>query len=295
MAKTQKATYRCLIGIALALILGVTLCFVLSGTTSVAYAAENTAPIVVGDTYTFSDSGGEYSVTIISETEYELHAVKGDESFDYKGAYTYIDGKLTLTAFEETLGVFYIQGSNLVKIVESDITETEPPTFFGRIWEWVTTNKAEIITVIGNLLLLCIMIAREMKSKKKLASLGTDLLTIGKSVSTTEISQGDVVSVTNELIKGYNKFEKALSSFEETEGERYKTILAAFAQTKAILEILTTVYANSKNIPQGVKDLVNLKYADVLKIVGDEDKLREIAEPTETSEETAEGRDETEG
>lgn len=293
MAKSKKVILRCFIGIALFLLLGVTFSFILTGTTSVAYAEENSVPIVVGETYTFSDSGGEYSVTVVSETEYELHAVKGDEMFDYKGTYTYVDGKLTLTAFEETLGTFYIQGSNLVKIVESDITETEPPTFFGRIWEWITANKAEIITVVGNVLLLCIMIAREMKSKKKLASLGTDLLTIGKSVSTTEISQGDVVSVTNELIKGYNKFEKALSSFEETEGERYKTMLAAFAQTKAILEILTTVYANSKNIPQGVKDLVNLKYADVLKIVGDEGKLKEIAEPT--GDEIAEVKDETEG
>ena len=60
-------------------------------------------------------------------------------------------------------------------------------------------------------------------------------------------------------------------------------MIAAFAQTKAILEIMTTVYANSKNIPQGVKDLVNLKYADVLKLVGDEDKLKEIVEPARRS------------
>ena len=72
-------------------------------------------------------------------------------------------------------------------------------------------------------------------------------------------------------------------------------MLAAFAQTKAILEILTTVYANSKNIPQGVKDLVNLKYADVLKLVGDEDKLKEIAEPVETAEGAAEVVENKEG
>ena len=61
-------------------------------------------------------------------------------------------------------------------------------------------------------------------------------------------------------------------------------MLAAFAYSKAILEVLTTVYANSKNIPQGVKDLVNLKYADVLKLVGDEDKLKEIAASAATAE-----------
>ena len=86
-----------------------------------------------------------------------------------------------------------------------------------------------------------------------------------------------------------------MNNFDATEKERYRTMLAAFAQTKAILEILTTVYANSKNIPQGVKDLVNLKYADVLKLVGDEEKLKGIAEPAETAEETAEVSSNTEG
>ena len=65
------------------------------------------------------------------------------------------------------------------------------------------------------------------------------------------------------------------------------------AQTKAILEILTTVYANSKNIPQGVKDLVNLKYANVLKTVEDEDKLKEVVIDVEKpAEETQESKTE---
>ena len=46
-------------------------------------------------------------------------------------------------------------------------------------------------------------------------------------------------------------------------------------QTKAILEILITVYANSKNIPQGVKDLINLKYADALKLIGNDEQLKQ--------------------
>lgn len=295
MTRTKNILFRCFICAVLILaVFGLTC---IAASSSVAYAAETeNTPLVVGETYTFSDSGGDYSVHILSDTEYELHAVSGNEAFDYKGSYTYIDGVLTLIAFEETLGTYYIQGSNLVKIVESDITETTPPTFFGRIWEWISVNKAEIITVVSNVVLFILLIANGVKQKKKLATIGTNLLTVGKSVSTTETSQGAVVDVTNELIKGYNKFEKALLSFETTEGERYKTLLAAFAQTRAILEILTTVYANSKNVPQGVKDLVNLKYADVLKLVGDADKLKEIAEPpADADEESAEVDNVSEG
>ena len=170
------------------------------------------------------------------------------------------------------------------------VEPVEEPTFFDRIWEWVTANATEILTVLGDIVLIACLIAQRVK--KKLVELGTNIITVKDDVANTVSSQKSVVSVTNELIEGYNKFEKALNNFDATESERYKTLLAAFAQTKAILEILTTVYANSKNIPQGVKDLVNLKYADVLKLVGDDDKLKEIVEPAE---ETAEVSSNTEG
>lgn len=168
------------------------------------------------------------------------------------------------------------------EIPEEPTEPPDAPTFFGRVWEWVTANAAEILTVLGDIVLVACLIAQWVKKKKKLVELGKNIITVKDDVANTVSSQKSVVNVTNELIEGYNKFEKALNNFDATESERYKTLLAAFAQTKAILEILTTVYANSKNIPQGVKDLVNLKYADVLKLVGDEDKLKEIVEPAET-------------
>ena len=172
------------------------------------------------------------------------------------------------------------------EIVQEEQTDpldpVDEPTFFGRIWEWATANADKILTVVGDIFLFACLIAQRKKQKKKLVELGKDIIIVKDDVASTVSSQKSVVNVTNELIEGYNKFEKALNNFDATEQERYKTMLAAFAQTKAILEILTTVYANSKNIPQGVKDLVNLKYADVLKLVGDEDKLKEIVEPAET-------------
>ena len=187
-------------------------------------------------------------------------------------------------------------GTEIVQEEQQEPVEpAEPadePTFFDRIWEWVTANATEILTVLGDIVLIACLIAQRVKQKKKLVELGTNIITVKDDVANTVSSQKSVVSVTNELIEGYNRFEEALNNFDATEKERYKTMLAAFAQTKVILEILTTVYANSKNIPQGVKDLVNLKYADVLKLVGDEDKLKEIAEPAE---ETAEVSSNTEG
>lgn len=157
----------------------------------------------------------------------------------------------------------------------------ESPTLFSRIWEWCTVNSVEIFTVVGDVILVACFIFQKLKSKKKLLEIGANIVTVKNDVANTVNSQENVISVTNELIEGYNKFERTLNNFDSTEKNRYMTLLTAAAQTKAILDILTTVYANSKNIPQGVKDLVNLKYADVLKLVGDEKKLENIAETNE--------------
>lgn len=234
MTKTKKRLLRCIICVALVLLLGAAVCFIGAGTSAIAHAEE------------LPQDGTE----IVQEEPQEP-----------------------------------------VEPAEP----VEEPTFFGRVWEWVTANAAEILTVLGDIVLVACLIAQRVKQKKKLVELGTNIITVKDDVANTVSSQKNVVNVTNELIEGYNKFEKALNNFDATESERYKTLLAAFAQTKAILEILTTVYANSKNIPQGVKDLVNLKYADVLKLVGDEDKLKEIAEPAETAGETAEVGENKEG
>ena len=178
---------------------------------------------------------------------------------------------------------------------KGDEAPEKEPTFFGRIWEWVRANGAGILIVVGDISLFGFLIAQKVKQKKRLAAIWADVLMVKDGVTNTETSQRNVVNVTNQLIAGYNRFEKALNNFDAKERERDKIMIVAFAQTKAILEIMTTVYANSKNIPQGVKDLVNLKYADVLKLVGDEEKLKGIAEPAETAEETAEVSSNTEG
>ena len=252
--------------------------------TPAVYAAEAPAAIFIGETYTYSDEGGEYSVYIESESEYKLTAINGEDGITLEGSYKYIDGVLTLNAAGETLGDFYIQGSNLVKIVPSEPVEEVNYTFIGRVGEWVYGNLDKILTAAGDIVLVVLFIVQRVNSKKKLVELGANVLTVKDDVSNTMSSQKSVVAVTNELIAGYNRFEQALNNFDSMEEERYKTMLSAYAQTKATLEILTTVYANSKNIPQGVKDLVNLKYADALKTVGDKDKLKEIAESSSVSE-----------
>ena len=92
----------------------------------------------------------------------------------------------------------------------------------------------------------------------------------------TASSQVSVVSAMNGLIGGYNQMYESYEKYGQTEEDRNKLIGAVMVQNTAILEILSTVYVNSKNMPQGVKDLVNLKYANCLKAIGDDETLLAI-------------------
>ncbi len=159
-------------------------------------------------------------------------------------------------------------GETPVEPSENDKEETH--TFLSRVWEFFETYYPEIAATIGNIIVMIMLIVYNVKSKKKLLNIDTTVVKQSKT-------QSDIVEVVNGLISEYNKLEEKLSKYNATEDERYAAVGAMVAQTKAILDILTTVYANSKNIPQGVKDLVNLKYANVLKVVEDTDKLKEIA------------------
>ena len=148
----------------------------------------------------------------------------------------------------------------------SEETEEGNNTFFGRVWEWVVANKTELISALGNIILAVLFLINYINSKKKLTKITSGVLT-------TSSSQADVVNVVNKLIDGYNKLEDITTKYANTEDEKYKAVAKSIVQTKAILEILITVYANSKNIPQGVKDLINLKYADALKLIENDEQL----------------------
>lgn len=82
--------------------------------------------------------------------------------------------------------------------------------------------------------------------------------------------------------------EAEFKEYKKTESQNYEIVGSMIVQTKAILEILTTVYANSKNLPQGVKDLVNLKYVDALKKLGEVPALKEVVDDAVAQLESAE-------
>lgn len=166
-------------------------------------------------------------------------------------------------AAASTQAVVLAETSESEQPQESEDTE-ENKTFLGRVQEYLQENYPEIAATVGNVILFILMIVQYVKNKKK-------LLNIDGSVSKQGDTQSQIVGVVNDLITAYNQVEERLedSGVSVEDRTNVKTLIL---QTRAVLDILTTVYANSKNIPQGIKDLVNLKYANCLKVVEGDDK-----------------------
>lgn len=143
-------------------------------------------------------------------------------------------------------------------------TETAPAlpeTLWTRIEQWFSRNLAEFLGSInlGAVAACIVMVIVEHKGNKKAAKITADSLGINTS------SNGEVVKAVNTLIEGYNETLDKLHAMESRAEQQEQINAVLENSTKAILEILTTVYANSKNIPQAVKDLVNIKYVQALK------------------------------
>lgn len=174
-------------------------------------------------------------------------------------------------------------------------------TLFTRVWEFVTTYSGETLSVVGSVILLILNLILKHSSSKMSKETKKTLENIKGEVEETLGGQNSVVDVTNRMIDGYNGLSERYDAMKEAydqygamEGERNRIVGAVLATNSAILEILTTVYVNSKNLPQGVKDLVNLKYANCLKTLEDDKQLMAIVEAVRNNIGSATGDTETE-
>lgn len=148
------------------------------------------------------------------------------------------------------------------QVQTEETTETAPPeTLFTRIESWFNDNFLEFLSTVNfGSILACIVVAIvEKKGNKK-----ANMITLEKLGVNTE-SNGEVVKAVNSLIDNYNATIEKLNDMETKNEKRDMICKELETFTKTILEILTTVYANNKNIPQAVKDLVSLKYVTALK------------------------------
>lgn len=161
---------------------------------------------------------------------------------------------------------------------EASADESVSPTLFTRVWEYIVKYKKEIIDAVGHCAVITLLALIERRAKKKNNAISSGIDSIKGDTSHTSAQQTAVVDAVNELISGYNSMKEAYEKYETVEDDRNRLVGAVLAQNTAILDMLRTVYANNKNLPQGVKDVVMLEYANTKKALGDDELLRSVVD-----------------
>lgn len=145
------------------------------------------------------------------------------------------------------------------EITTSETTETH--TIFSRVEEWFANNFLEFISSLDLAAVAgCIVVTvlDKKSGKRNTEETKTAIATNTTAMKENTESNDKVLEVVNALIDSTNEMkvdeESVLTAIEQMQ-----------VMNKAILEILVTVYVNNKNIPQATKDLVNMKYVDVLR------------------------------
>lgn len=169
---------------------------------------------------------------------------------------------------------------------------TDYNNIFTRIWEFVEANKSECVSGVGSLILLiaggAAEIAIEKMNKKHSEQLGllqedsraknNILSAIVDAVNQMITGFNNVKNSSDHLKKGYDEMRAAYELNATKEDDRNRLIGAVMVQNTAILEMFARIYVHNKNMPQGVRDLVILTYANTLKALDDDELLRSIVE-----------------
>lgn len=163
-------------------------------------------------------------------------------------------------------------------------------TLTSRLYEFCRTHKTEVTTAIGCGTLLVEGLISWHSHHKKAKAIRKEQEEQRHAMTELRHQQESMVGAVNGMIDGYNVlsggYDMMHESYERygaTEADRNRIVGATLVVDMAILEIMTTVYANSKNLPQGVKDIINLKYANALKSLEDDTQIMAIVDAVRTN------------
>lgn len=211
------------------------------------------------------------------------------------------DDEATVTPESE-----HIENENVADIVDSEVKKSN---VFTRIYEFVTTNKTDIFSITGSIALLVFGFITKKGSVANVANVKSMIASVQSENSDINKVQNAIVNALNQMIEGYDNinnictsmFEKYKEIFDvfleirESNGELSEDLKKSYrelaeqlnaanstiknllekemTQNSNIMQVLTSVYTNSKALPQGVKDLVQLKYSDNLKLIAEEKEI----------------------
>jgi len=192
--------------------------------------------------------------------------------------------KKTFIIFILAMVVFGIMATVRILVPNEYIYDNpDNPTLLGRVVEFLTVHKAGIVSILNGALVALATAYIRVKTDGIAKKIEDDTSSLKNDTSSTLLGQNAVTNVINELIdasnlmgKRYDAMSKDYQEYGSLENDRNLMSGAVLTTNLAILKMLATVYANSKNLPQGVKDLVTMDYAKCLAVLDDDASVSEL-------------------
>ena len=175
---------------------------------------------------------------------------------------------------------------------EADVS-TEGETFFGQLHAYFAAHSAEIGSCATAIAAMVLTFVVRGTTKKGLGSLIDVVRNVKQKADATADGQINIVEGLNGIVDELNVSKEKISKIgevvdwlmtnmksvleaaeliqsiantwkTETDKMTVETVLLR-KECDALFDIVELMYTNNKNVPQGVKDIVTLKYANILK------------------------------
>ena len=147
------------------------------------------------------------------------------------------------------------------EVSENTPTAPQTETVLTRAESWFYNNFLETLATIDLGAVVALIISQIISNRKNKKNKDD----ISNSVKSNNESNTAVVDSVNKLIEEHNDELVFLGQLKENGIDLITMVKEMVIYSKSVLEILSAVYANNKNIPQATKDLVQLKYVEALK------------------------------
>lgn len=142
-------------------------------------------------------------------------------------------------------------------------TTQEVKTMLSEAWAWVQVNYEKIISYALDALVLLIGKMLFTRVKTQGASLGN----LETGTKEGAVLQGQIKDKLNEIIDITNKCESLSEELAEREEKIERKENQIETLISSMFEMLTMIYVQNRNLPQGTKDRVTQIFSNAMKIL----------------------------
>lgn len=143
---------------------------------------------------------------------------------------------------------------------------TSVSTVYENFLEWVSTYENQISAVI-NVVTTAILMLLFGKTKVGITDLIGKTGILAKAAAGSDQTMGKLITCNNDQVDEIKALKAEISELKEQNKKQTEVLAIVGEAVCRVAHIPATVYTNSKALPQGVRDMVNLESAETIQLM----------------------------